>query len=164
MKLPLKQLMQPPKESRLIRAPDPVFVKNLKQKMVSDPAAPGSTPMAVLCKGVEDFNPKYKDVYKYEVLGGLHNMLAKSQLSEEYPENQHFSTVMAEIYIGLTDEEALRLAQRHNLNSHFVHRLTHRDLVSRFTLIWQALNVEVTYKKKFFFLPNSEIKHDSGSS
>ena len=36
---------------------------------------------------------------------------------------------MAEVYVGLTDEEALRLAQRHNLNSHFVHKVTHRDLV-----------------------------------
>jgi hypothetical protein len=70
MQLPLKQLVQPPKESRLIREPDPTFVKNLKQKMLSDPAAPGATPMAVLCKGVDDFNSRHKDVYKYEVLGG----------------------------------------------------------------------------------------------
>ena len=130
MQLPLKQLMQPPKESRLIREPDPTFIKNLKQKMIADPAAPGATPMAVLCKGVEDFNPKYKDVYKYEVLGGLHTMLAKAQLAEEFPENPFFNTVAAEVYVALSDEEALRLAQRHNLNSHFVHELTHRDLVS----------------------------------
>ena len=87
MQLPLKQLVQPPKESRLIREPDPIFVKNLKQKMLSDPAAPGATPMAVLYKGVDDFNARYKDVYKYEVLGGLHKMLAKLQLADEYPDN-----------------------------------------------------------------------------
>ena len=69
IQLPLKQLMQPPKESRLIREPDPTFVKNLKQKMLNDPAAPGATPMAVLCKGVDNFNTKYKGVYKYKVLG-----------------------------------------------------------------------------------------------
>ena len=130
MQLPLKQLVQPPKESRLIRDPDPMFVRNLKQKMLSDPAAPGATPMAVLCKGVDDFNPRYKDVYKYEVLGGLHTMLAKIQLTEEHPNNPYFTVAMAEVYLGLSDEEALRLAQRHNLNSHFVHKLTHRDLVS----------------------------------
>ena len=130
MQLPLKQLMQPPKESRLIREPDPTFVKNLKHKMLNDPAAPGATPMAVLCKGVDNFNAKYKGVYKYEVLGGLHTMLAKNQLADEFPDNPYFTTAMAEVYVGLTDEEALRLAQRHNLNSHFVHKLTHRDLVS----------------------------------
>ena len=135
MQLPLKQLTHPPKESRLIREPDQTFVKNLKQKMIDDPAAPGATPMAVLCKGVDDFNPKHKDVYKYEVLGGLHTMIAKSQLAEEFPENPFYTTAMAEVYIGLTDEEALRLAQRHNLNSHFVHKLTHRDLVSAVILI-----------------------------
>ncbi len=132
MQLPLKQLVQPPKESRLIREPDPTFVKKLKQKMLGDPAAPGATPIVVLCKGVDDFNPRHKDVYKYEVLGGLHTMLAKIQLAEEYPDNPYFTVAMAEVYLGLSDEEALRLAQRHNLNSHFVHKLTHRDLVSKF--------------------------------
>ena len=97
--------------------------------MLSDPAAPGATPMAVLCKGVDDFNPRYKDVCKYEVLGGVHTMLAKIQLTEEHPNNPYFTVAMAEVYLGLSDEEALRLA-RHNLNSHFVHKLTHRDLVS----------------------------------
>ena len=58
-------------------------------------------------------------------------MLAKSHLSNEYPDNPHFSTAMAEVYVGLLDEESLRLAQRHNSNSHFVHRVTHRDLVYR---------------------------------
>ena len=91
MQLPLKQLVQPPKESWLIRDPDPMFVRNLKQKMLSDPAAPGATPMAVLCKGVDNFNPRYKDVYKDEVLGGLHTMLAKIQLTEEHPNNPYFT-------------------------------------------------------------------------
>lgn len=128
MQLPLK-LVLPPKESWLIREPDMTFVKSLKKKMLADPAAPGATPMAVLCKGIEEFNKKYKDVYKYEVLGGVHTMLAKGELAEEHPDNPHFSSVMAEVYIGLSDEESLRLAQRHNSNSHFVHKVTHRDLV-----------------------------------
>lgn len=132
MQLPLKQLMLLPKESRLIREPDDKFVSKLKEKMVADPTAPGATPMAVLCRSVEDstFNTKYKDVYKYEVLGGVHTMLAKSQLAKEYPDNPYFSSAMAEVYVGLTDEESLRLAQRHNSNSHFVHKVTHRNLVN----------------------------------
>ena len=60
---------------------------------------------------------KYKSVYKYEVLGGLHTLVAKTQLMEEY---SFFKVSMANVYVGLPDEEALRLAQRHNPNSHFV--------------------------------------------
>ena len=89
--------------------------------------------MAVVCKDIEvlsDYNVKYKDVYKYEVLGGNHTLVAKTQLTTEYPENPFFKTATAEVYVGLTDEESLRLAQRHNLNSHFVHKVTHRDMVS----------------------------------
>ena len=133
LELPVKQLAQPPRESRLLREADPTFVQNLKQKMLADPSAPGATPMAVLCKDVEvvaDFNMKYKSVYKYEVLGGLHTLVAKTQLMEEYADNPFFKVTMAEVYVGLTDEESLRLAQRHNLNSHFVHKVTHRDLVN----------------------------------
>ena len=79
----------------MLREADPVFVKNLKEKMLSDPSAPGSMPMAVLVKdmdGIGEFNENYRNVYKYEVLGGLHTMVAKQQLSEEYPENPFFSS------------------------------------------------------------------------
>lgn len=74
MELPVKQLSQPPRESRLLHEADPTFVQNLKTKMLADPSTPGATPMAVLCTDMEvltDFNLNYKSVYKYEVLGGL---------------------------------------------------------------------------------------------
>ena len=98
--------------------------------MLSDPSAPGSTPMAVLMKDMDEVDEKYRNVYKYEVLGGLHTMVAKQQLSEEYPENPFFKSVLAEVYVGLSDEESLQLAQRHNTTSHFIHKVTHRDMVS----------------------------------
>ena len=110
MELPVSQLFKPPKYSRLLREADPVFAKSLKEKMLSDPSAPGSTSMAVLVKdmdGIGEFNEKYRNVYKYEVLGGLHTMVAKQQLSEEYPENPFFKSVLAEVYVGLSDEESL---------------------------------------------------------
>ena len=55
-------------------------------------------------------------------------MVAKQQLSEEYPENPFFKSVLADVYVGLSDEESLRLAC-HNTTSHFVHKVTHRDIV-----------------------------------
>ena len=66
MELPITQLVQPPQESRLLRDADPTFVKYLKNKMLQDPSAPGSTPMAVLCKdkdGVQEFSSRHKNVY-----------------------------------------------------------------------------------------------------
>lgn len=105
--VPVAQLLVPPKESRLLRGTDNTFVEKLKEKMVLDPSAPGATPMAVLCKDVrsiDQFNEKFLNVYKYEVLGGLHTLVAKNQLSEEYPENLFFQQALAEIYVGLSDE------------------------------------------------------------
>lgn len=77
-----------------------MFIRNLKQKMLLNPPAPGATPMAVLCKDVDEvseYRAKYKNVYKYEVLGGLHTLVAKSQLTEEYPDNPYFKVALAEV-------------------------------------------------------------------
>ena len=63
--------------------------------MIADPAAPGATIMAMVCKDIDvlaDFN-----VYP----------CCKN------PVNNPMAT--AELYVGLTDETALRLAQHHNL-------------------------------------------------
>lgn len=133
MELPTSQLLSPPKETRLLREADTTFIGHLKKRMITDPSAPGACPMAVLCKNKNspsEFLEKYKDVYEYEVLGGLHSLLCKNQLSIEYPDNPYYKAALADVYVGLTDEQALRLARRHNDNSHFVHRVTHRDLVS----------------------------------
>ena len=91
---------------------------------------PGIPPLAVTCKNVEKkefFKERHKDLYRYEVNGGLHSVKARQGLVNENP---IFSTVQAVVYVGLSDEEALRLASRHNTNGHFNHRMTHRDYVS----------------------------------
>ena len=106
--------------------------------MIKNPSAPGASTMVVLCKDVtmETFNPKYSSVYKYEMLGGMHSLLAKTQLTEEQPENPYYKTALADVYVALSDEQSLRLAQRHNQNSHFEHKITHRDLVSSFYITY----------------------------
>lgn len=124
----ISQLIKPPRESRLLREADQTFVNKLKERMVKDPSAPDVTPMVVLCKDaqtVEAFNPKYLNVYKYEVLGGLHSLLAKNQLTEEHSENPYYKVALAKVYLGLSDEQSLKLAQHHNYNSYFVHIVTH---------------------------------------
>ena len=72
-----------------------------------------------------EFDQRHTAGYRYEVLGGLHTFLAKSQLCQEQPDVTHFKNVIAEVYVSLTDDEALRLATRHNENSHFTHKVTH---------------------------------------
>jgi len=129
MELPIHQLTAPPREPRLIRSANPGFVNSLKDQMKTDPVAPGKTPMVVLCQDVSDFNPRLKNVYKYEVLGGLHTFLAKQKLMAECPENPFFRTALADVYLGLNDEESLRIAQQHNATSHYIHKVTHRDMV-----------------------------------
>ena len=48
--------------------------------------------MAVLCKDVSfaNFNERHLDVYKYEMLGGLHSFRVKLELTKEYPDNPFF--------------------------------------------------------------------------
>ena len=75
------------------------------------------------------------NAYKYEVLGGHHTTTARLQLHKHYPDNQLFSKILAEVYVGLSDDEALRLSSRHNANGHFIHRMTHKDYVRKKFLI-----------------------------
>ena len=160
--IPVSQLVPPPRESRLLREADEVFVQKLKEKMISDPSAPGATPMAVLCKDIslENFNSKHCNVYKYEVLGGLHSLLAKQQLTEAYPDNPFYKVTMAEVYVALSDEQCLRLAQRHNVNSHFVHHITHRDLVSVYHILVRAYLqlIGIQHKLRTMYINHAYIR------
>jgi hypothetical protein len=76
------------------------------------------------------FEQRLKYVYKYEVLGGQHTSTARAELHRKHPDNPLFGKILAEVYTGLTDDEALRLSSRHNVNGHFIHKMTHRDYVS----------------------------------
>ena len=67
MELPIEVITSPPKQSRLLRDPDSIFIQNLKKRMTADPSAPGASPMAVFCKDVgciKSFDLKFKNVYK----------------------------------------------------------------------------------------------------
>lgn len=129
----ITNLTIPEASTRLIRSLDTQFLKQLKKKIAKDPSGPGVPPIAVLCTNMQDvaqYKERYKNVYKYEVLGGQHTSMAKAELFREHPDNPLFGEVLAEIYVGLTDDEALRLASRHNANGHFIHAMTHWDYVS----------------------------------
>ena len=102
-------------------------MNHLKLRIQEDPSGPGGSPLAVLCVDVtkEDFAEWLKDSYCYEVLGSQHTVAAKTELFKENPDTVLFSSVLAEVYAGLNDKGAMRLASRHNRNGHFIHRMSH---------------------------------------
>ena len=100
--------------------------------MKEDTSGIGIPPFAVVCTNIrekENFEERLKDLYKYEVHGGVHSLKAKQQLIEEGCLNPKVH-VWCNIYSYLDDEEALWLASRHNINGHFSHKMSHRNYVS----------------------------------
>ena len=98
----MNNIIEPAKDTRLIRSLDSHFLENLKQKIASDPSGPGVPPVAVLCVDVQEktqFSERLKDVYKYEVLGGQHTSTARAELHAENPDNSLLTRVLAEVYI-----------------------------------------------------------------
>ena len=97
---------------RQIRKIDVNFVKVLKNRMLEDASAPGAPAIAVLCSDVENihkFRPHLKDHYHYEVLGGLHTVTAKQELSEEVTGWLCIYTVYIYIYIYIYISTVLTL-------------------------------------------------------
>ena len=128
--MPVSQL-EPPKETRILRKIDATFVQALKENIKRDPLGTGVPAAVVFTNQVKKatFQEALKDAYTYEVAGGLHGYTAKKELHEE-SQNPYFRSIEAVVYCDVTDEQALRLALRHNVNGHFVHKMTFRDLVS----------------------------------
>ncbi len=109
---------------------DKQFVTSLKERLIEDSSGIGIPPLAVVCKGIGSvavYEERLKDVYRYEVHGGLHGVRARQELNEE---GHNYEYVQCHVYAGLTNEEALWLASRHNANGHFHHTMTHRHYVS----------------------------------
>ena len=85
----------PPDPIRQLRKVDLHFLKGLKKRMIQDPAAPGVSPVALLCHKrfvtvSSDFRVSLRNQCQYEVLGGLHTVIAKKELMAEIPGKQVF--------------------------------------------------------------------------
>jgi hypothetical protein len=126
----LSTIIIPPKE-RLLRKVDALFLQSLTKRIKEDPSGVGIPPLAVMCTNISQpskFEERLKDVYKYEVHGGIHSYTARQQLiSEGWLEATH--RVWSDVYCVMSDEEALWLASRHNANGHFHHKMSHRNYV-----------------------------------
>ena len=88
------------------------------------------TPIVGLVKLLdgEEFQEDRKDIYLYETLGGNNSRVAMQELLDE--EDLRFRTRLVSVYCHLTDNQALRLASKHNLATSVHHEMTTSDKVS----------------------------------
>ncbi len=121
--LPISSLIEPP-ASRLLRPIDDLFVESLKEAMKFNPSSDVApiVGLVVLPEG-QRFEESRKESYCYETLGGNNSRAALQALAEEV-DNPVFRTRLVSVYQGLSDEDALRLAAKHNLATNLHHEMT----------------------------------------
>ena len=131
MYIPVSQIELPPKQ-RMLRNVDEIFLSHLEANMEQDPHG-ASEPLFLLVKDIhskQDFDTYKKNQYKYEVLGGTHNVLATKALLQKHPEQIAYNGRYAWVFVALTDDDALWLASRHNKTGSFRHEMTFQDEAS----------------------------------
>ena len=76
----------------------------------------------------EEFQEDRKNTYLYETLGGNNSRVAMQELLDE--DDLRFRTRLVSVYCHLTDNQALRLASKHNLATSVHHEMSTSDKVS----------------------------------
>jgi hypothetical protein len=106
-----------------------VFVDTLKAHMKRNPSR-DVTPVVglVQLQDEEEFQEERRESYLYETLGGNNSRVAMQELLKE--EDLRFRTRLVSVYCHLTDNQALRLASKHNLATSVHHDMTTSDKVS----------------------------------
>lgn len=70
--------------------------------------------------------------FHYDVIGGIHNLLATQALNVEYPDNELFRTRLCIVYdTSLGTDNQLWLANQHNLIGEYRHTLSFREKVRK---------------------------------
>lgn len=70
-------------------------------------------------------------MYQYETLGGNNSRVALQALSNENDSHPAFRTRLVSVYSGLNDDEAIRLAAKHNKTTSFFHEMSTWDKVKK---------------------------------
>ena len=128
--LPVTQII-PPNPTRILRKVDSTFVQALKGNIKRDPLAwssilrcfyqPGDT------SSIQGFPERCLHIWSCWRVAQLHSQERASLGEPSQPLLPEFEAV---VYCNLTNEQALCLALCHNVNGHFVHSQSYRDLVS----------------------------------
>lgn len=124
----MNYFIEPP-ASRLLRPVDEIFVHDLKENMLRNPSK-DATPLVGLVVLGEDqeFDEELAESYEYETLGGNNSRVALQQLVKE-SNDPRFRTRLASVYKNLSDDEALRLAAKHNAVTSLHHAVSTSDKV-----------------------------------
>lgn len=72
-------------------------------------------------------------MYHYETLGGNNSRAALQALCDEENSHTAFRTRLVSVYGGLKDDEALRLAAKHNKTTSFYHEMSTWDKVRKYS-------------------------------
>lgn len=135
--LPVSLLIEPAR-TRLLRKVDKIFVERLKAAMLENPSS-DSAPIVALVQldGEQDFDPDKSHTYAYETIGGNNSRQALQELNREcdYP---LYRTRLVSVYKNLTDQQARRLAAKHNHATSLHHDMTTLDKVPAFPFVWNA--------------------------
>lgn len=76
------------------------------------------------------FDKKHANSYFYETIGGNHTRVALQEMIEENPSDKRYKSRQVAVYLGLTDQQVLSLAARHNRATDFSHAMTTQDKVT----------------------------------
>lgn len=102
---------------------------DLKENMLKNPSK-DVTPLVglVVLGDGEEFDEQRKESYMYETLGGNNSRVALQELVKE-SDDPRFRMRLASVYRGLTDDQALRLAAKHNAVTSLHHAISTSDKV-----------------------------------
>ena len=127
--LPISCLTKP-EARRLLRPHDPAFGASLKKEMKENPTILVSPIVGVpILRRGQVYDKKHPCSYRYETIGGNHTRIALEELKKAEPENKFYKSRVVAVYVGLDDDQALRLAGRHNRATGFTHAMTTQDKV-----------------------------------
>ena len=136
--IPIGKIHLPSKRGHQFRRVNDTFVDTLVKELVKEPNGSYSA-LFVVPRGVasvDQFDAAKIDQYEYEVLGGTHLTLATKKMHEQHPENAYFKGRMANIYVGLNDEQAIYLGAMHQKCTSFSHGVTYREEVCIYIYIY----------------------------
>ena len=138
--------------SRCLREPDRVFIDGLKKEMQDNPTTLVSPLVGLVALNSGDtYDNRHPNSYQYETIGGNNSRIALQELAAQFPDNKCFKTRLVAVYVRLTDEDALRLASKHNRATSFTHSMTTQDKVrdpcvcSLLTLLSMLLVVDLVH-------------------
>ena len=141
-----------PSEGRCLREPDRVFVNSLKKEMMENPTSLVSPIIGLVRLGTnETYDSRHPQGYIYETIGGNNSRIALQELVKEHPDMDCFKTRLVAVYIGLSDDEALWVAAKHNRASSFTHSTTTQDKVCFINFyMFIAMSLSVLYLIGFY--------------